>query len=73
MTPAGAPTVFVIDDSAAVRASIQALLKSVGLRAESFGAAQEFLRSRTVGNKDKPRLKAHVPSEFRRLRILMVA
>jgi len=27
MRPAGAPTVFVIDDDAAVRASIQGLLK----------------------------------------------
>ena len=43
MTPAGAPTVFVIDDDAAVRASIQGLLKSVGLRCETFAAAQEFL------------------------------
>src|SRR3979409_454637 len=45
MTPAGAPTVFVIDDDAAVRASIKGLLKSVGLRSETFGTAQEFLRS----------------------------
>jgi FixJ family two-component response regulator len=43
MTPANAPTVFVIDDDAGVRASIQGLLKSVGLRSESFGIAQEFL------------------------------
>ncbi len=46
MTPAGAPMVFVIDDDAGVRASIQGLLKSVGLRSETFGTAQEFLRSR---------------------------
>jgi FixJ family two-component response regulator len=46
MTPAGAATVFVIDDDAAVRVSIQGLLKSVGLRSESFGTAQEFLRSK---------------------------
>jgi FixJ family two-component response regulator len=46
MTPAGAPTVFVIDDDAAVRASIQGLLKSVDLRSECFGTAQEFLRSK---------------------------
>src|SRR6202043_378688 len=46
MTPAGAPTVFVIDDDAAVRASIQGLLKSVGLRSEAFGTTQEFLRSK---------------------------
>jgi FixJ family two-component response regulator len=46
MTPAGAPTVFVIDDDAGMRASIQGLLKSAGLRSESFGTAEEFLRSK---------------------------
>src|SRR6266404_6423118 len=46
MTPAAVPTVFVIDDDDLVRASIQGLLKSVGLRSEAFGAAQEFLRSK---------------------------
>src|SRR6266550_3113722 len=46
MTPADAPTVFVIDDDAGVRASIQGLLKSVGLRSETFGSAQELLRSK---------------------------
>src|SRR6202049_4591926 len=44
MTPAAAATVFVIDDDTAVRVSIQGLLKSVGLRSESFGTAQDFLR-----------------------------
>jgi FixJ family two-component response regulator len=46
MTPAGAATVFVIDDDAAVRASIEGLLKSASLRSESFGTAEEFLRSK---------------------------
>jgi FixJ family two-component response regulator len=42
--------VFVIDDDAAVRAAIQGLLKSVGLRSDSFGTAQEFLAGdRSVG------------------------
>ena len=45
MTPAGAPTVFVIDDDADMRAAIQGLLKSVGLRSETFGAAEEFIRN----------------------------
>ena len=45
MTTAGAPTVFVVDDDAGMRASIAGLLKSAGLRAESFGAAEEFVRS----------------------------
>jgi len=46
MTTPGAPTVFVIDDDAGVRAAIQGLLKSVSLRSEAFGTAQEFLRSK---------------------------
>ena len=45
MTPAGAATVFVVDDDAGMRASITGLLKSVGLRSESFGTAEGFLRS----------------------------
>jgi FixJ family two-component response regulator len=39
-------TVFVIDDDAAVREAIQGLLKSVGLRCDSFGSAHEFLTCR---------------------------
>src|SRR6266404_798071 len=46
MTPVATPTVFVIDDDALVRASIQGLLKSVGLRSETFGTPQEFLRNK---------------------------
>src|SRR6202047_1708077 len=46
MTPAAAPMVFVIDDDALVRAAIQGMLKSVGLRSETFGTPQEFLRSK---------------------------
>src|ERR1039457_2056025 len=46
MKPAAAPTVFVVDDDDLVRASIQGMLKSVGLRSETFGTAQEFLRSK---------------------------
>jgi FixJ family two-component response regulator len=37
-------TVFVIDDDGDVRASIQRLLKTVGLHGEAFSSAQEFLR-----------------------------
>jgi FixJ family two-component response regulator len=46
MTAAGPPTVFVVDDDAGMRASIAGLLKSVGLRSECFGTAQEFLSSK---------------------------
>jgi FixJ family two-component response regulator len=46
MTPAAAPTVFVVDDDALVRAAIQGMLKSVGLRSEAFATPQEFLRRR---------------------------
>jgi FixJ family two-component response regulator len=46
MTAADAPTVFVVDDDAGVRASIQGLLKSARLRCTSFGTAEEFLRNK---------------------------
>src|SRR5271165_5510730 len=36
-------TVFIIDDDAGVRESIKDLVESVGLHAESFSTAQEFL------------------------------
>jgi len=39
------PVVFIIDDDASVRDSLRDLLHSVGLAAESFGSAQEFLDS----------------------------
>jgi FixJ family two-component response regulator len=46
MTSAAVPVVFVIDDDDLVRAAIQGMLKSVGLRSETFGTPQEFLRSK---------------------------
>jgi FixJ family two-component response regulator len=48
MKPADAPTVYVIDDDALVRSAIQGLLKSVGLRSETFGTPQEFLRGKRL-------------------------
>jgi FixJ family two-component response regulator len=41
----GRPTVFVVDDDASVREAVRSLLRSVGLRVETFGTAQEFLSS----------------------------
>jgi FixJ family two-component response regulator len=38
--------VFVIDDDAPMRESLKNLIRSVGLRAELFASAQEFLRSK---------------------------
>jgi FixJ family two-component response regulator len=46
MKHADAPTVFVVDDDPSVCASIQGLLQSAGLRCESFGTAEEFLRNK---------------------------
>jgi len=45
MTSSSTPTVFIIDDDAAVRASIQDLLEACGLRSESVGTGEEFLAS----------------------------
>jgi FixJ family two-component response regulator len=46
MKSAGTPTVFVVDDDAGVRASIEGLLKSAKLPCSLFGTAEEFLRDR---------------------------
>jgi FixJ family two-component response regulator len=38
--------VFVVDDDAPTRESLKSLIRSVGLRAELFASAQEFLRAK---------------------------
>jgi FixJ family two-component response regulator len=43
MTPRSGPMVFIIDDDADIRSSIQGLLKSAGIRSESFETAEAFL------------------------------
>ena len=40
----GDAIVYVVDDDASLRASLQDLLESVGLRVASCASAQEFLR-----------------------------
>ena len=51
MSAQDVPTVFVVDDDADVRESLQELLESVGLHAVSFRTAQEFL---SVARSDSP-------------------
>jgi FixJ family two-component response regulator len=43
MSSQDVPTVFIVDDDADVRESLQELLESVGLHSQSFRTAQEFL------------------------------
>ena len=43
MSTPPAPTVFIVDDDEDMRLSMQRLLKTVGLRAELFATAQDFL------------------------------
>ena len=40
------PTVFVVDDDAAVREALSSLIRSVDLAVETFGSAAEFLRAK---------------------------
>lgn len=44
MTAAASGTVLIVDDDAGMRAAIQGLLRSVGLRSEAFASPDEFLR-----------------------------
>jgi FixJ family two-component response regulator len=40
------PIVFIIDDDRMVREGLQSVIKSVGLRAETFASAQDFLAAK---------------------------
>ncbi|MDF2234101.1 response regulator [Albimonas sp. CAU 1670] len=51
MRPEPEPAVFVVDDDADLRASLDALLRSVGLRVETFASANAFL---AAGRQDAP-------------------
>jgi FixJ family two-component response regulator len=39
------PLIAVVDDDAAIREAVQSLIRSLGLRAEVFASAQDFLQS----------------------------
>jgi FixJ family two-component response regulator len=41
----GAPLVFIVDDDGSVRRSTERLVRSLGMRAESFASAQDLLSS----------------------------
>jgi len=47
---AAVPTVFIIDDDRGMRQSIQDLVESVGLRAESFATGEEFLKRKRTND-----------------------
>ena len=49
MAPTNAAVVFVVDDDAGIRAAIQGLLKSAGLRSEVFATAEQFLKRKPSG------------------------
>jgi len=48
LSSASNPTVFIIDDDADVRASIQGVLKTEGLSSEGFATPQQFLDSKQM-------------------------
>jgi FixJ family two-component response regulator len=48
LTTGNTPTVFVIDDDPSVRRSIEGLLKSVGLRSQSFASTEQFIDKSTT-------------------------
>jgi FixJ family two-component response regulator len=41
--PGVSPTVFVVDDDPSVRRALRRLIRSAGLRVETFASAEEFL------------------------------
>ena len=44
--PQAQPVVFIIDDNEGLRSGLQRLLRSVGLRSETFASTLEFMRSK---------------------------
>jgi FixJ family two-component response regulator len=50
MKSAAVPTVFIVDDDRGVRQSIQDLVESVGLLAESFATGEEFLKRKRTND-----------------------
>ena len=65
MNAENSPSVFIIDDDAGVRASIQGLPKSVGLRSEAFATPHEFLQSYLCVLKNNHREKRLMLWRFR--------
>src|SRR5271169_3020858 len=45
MTADPGSIVFVVDDDASIRDAVKSLLKSVGLRAVTFGSTEEFIKA----------------------------
>jgi FixJ family two-component response regulator len=54
-------TICIIDDDNDVRESISSFFRSVGLRVESFGAAENFLESSSVASVDCVITDLHMP------------
>lgn len=50
MKSAPVPTVFIVDDDRGMRQSIQDLVESIGLRAESFATGGEFLKRKPTND-----------------------
>ena len=55
--PPVAPTVFVVDDDALVRAAVQGMLKSVRLRSETFATPQAQVKRATLGALSRMQIK----------------
>jgi FixJ family two-component response regulator len=54
-------TVYVVDDDASMREALSSLVRSVGLRVELFGSAQEFLQHKLPETPSCLVLDVHLP------------
>ena len=55
------PLITVVDDDAAIREAVQSLLRSVGLRAEGFASAPDFLQSGQLPDTACPIVDVRMP------------
>ena len=71
MKSAAVPTVFIVDDDRGMRQAVQDLVESVGLRAESFATALEFLNRQPTSDPSCLVLDVRLPQmsglDFQRL------
>src|SRR5262245_1277014 len=58
---ANLPLISIVDDDAAVRKSLQGLIRSVGYGAKVFASAEEFLKSEHLGDTDCLILDVRMP------------
>jgi FixJ family two-component response regulator len=60
---ASTPLVSIVDDDESVRESLRGLIRSIGLRVETFASAEAFANAKQLGNTDCLILDVRMPGK----------